>query len=107
MSNYQAVITCRTTKGEEKTAATVYGAWAVHLRIAPRARDWSITHVPSGRAIGDAHTDLLTKTQALEVARRLDAKFGERQPRGKAEGQIVVEIIHQTLRDMSFWSVKP
>jgi hypothetical protein len=93
---YAAVITCRVGKGERRTTATVYGSWAVHRSLDPRSREWAITHVPSGLAIPREHTWLLTKAQALEVAKLVDASHGARKVTHKA-GAIIAQLIHRVL----------
>lgn len=96
MSRFAAVITCRTVKGDRRTAATVYGAWAVHQSLDPKSREWAITHVPTGYAIPREHTFLLKKAQAIEIARILDVSHGARKVTRK-DGGIIVQIIHNVL----------
>jgi hypothetical protein len=96
MSKYQPVIICRTKTGEQETTATVYGAWAAHLALDKGARDYAITHVPSGLAIPREHTNMLSKAQAVEIAARIDSELGAKKPT-KASSKRIVEIIHRVL----------
>jgi hypothetical protein len=109
---YEAVITCRTgvavgstnrksrvqlSGGKDRqTTATVYGSWAVHRSLDPRSREWAITHVPSGLAIPREHTSLLTKAQAIEVAKAADAAFGALKVT-RQRGAIILQFIHNIL----------
>ena len=78
--------------------ATVYGAWATHRGLDSNDRSYAITHVPSGRCVPRSHTDLLTRAQAISVARRLDDELGDKMPRTAAAARIV-EIIHDVLTE--------
>lgn len=95
---YSALITCQTVNGDAQVeAVAVYGSWAAHRSLSihhPRPREWTITHVPTGRCIPRSHTDLLRKDQAIEVARRLDAELGAKSARGPTTPVRVVAIIH-------------
>lgn len=94
---YAAVITCRTVKGEERTTALVYGSWAVHQSLDLNDRAWAITQVSTGRALPREHTELLTKKQAITVAKQLDEEFGARRRVTRALGVRIVQIIHRAL----------
>lgn len=96
MGRYEAIITCRTVKGERRTTAAVYGSWAVHQNLDPGKRDWAITHVPTGYAVPREHTFLLTKKQAIEIVKILDARHGARKVTRK-DGGVIVQIIHRVL----------
>lgn len=94
---YTATITARQPGGEVQVPAVVYGAWAVHRKIGSRdMREWTISHVPTGRAVPHMHTELLSKAQAVEAAKRLDAEVGDRKVT-KAVGKVVVGIVHRVL----------
>lgn len=76
MSKYTATIIARQQNGEVPIPATVYGSWAAHRGLGESSRDWILTHVPSGRCIPATQTCMLNKAQAIEAARRIDAKLG-------------------------------
>lgn len=77
--------------------ATVHGSWAVHRNTDIGRRDYSITHVNTGKRIPSSQTELLTKAQAVEVVRRVDAEIGTRRVT-HAVGKRIIEIIHAVLK---------
>lgn len=94
MGKYTAIITARQEGGEVQVPAIVYGSWAAHRSVGNT--QWTITHVPSGKAVPQFHTALLTKAQAIEAAKRLDDEIGDRKVT-RSIGKVIVGIIHRVL----------
>lgn len=85
------VIEIRTTEGERKVQALVFGAWAVHRPW--RGKGWAITHVASGMCVPSFYTEDLTKPTAIRCAKALDERFPSPNTNDPSVGKKMADLI--------------
>lgn len=68
-------ITLATSNGDREVEAHVVGAWAAHQSMGLRYL-WSVTHVQSGRLVGDQYDG----PEAKLIAEALDREIGDPYP---------------------------
>ena len=79
MDRTPTFITIATTKGPQRVEADVFGAWAVHEHLYGLDQ-WTLTHVPTGRAVPEKYTYGLSRERLIEVAQKLGDQFKDATP---------------------------
>lgn len=70
-------ITIKTTHGDASVSAEIFGDWAAHPRRNTEDGVWQVTHIPSGRGLGQAFTELQLwpdRDAAIAIAKALQER---------------------------------
>lgn len=83
-------ITVKTSLGDKKVTAYVFGAWAAHRPV--NGRGWTVSHVRSGMCVPPFYTEDMSRVHACRAARMLSERLGDIDPFQPVDENGVSEI---------------